>query len=102
MPGERLVRLFTILGRESERKRKVIVCEFCTRYGSDGKCGLGLNIPKGMGCREFEPGLERFCSDPKDFVSPRQIIEMATHFGIKGAELKKIKRMTAREESARM
>ena len=72
------------------------------RYASDGKCGLGLNIPKGMGCREFEPGMEKFCSDPKDFVSPRQIIEMATHFGIKGAELKKIKRMTAREEIARL
>jgi hypothetical protein len=54
-----------------------------------------------MGCREFEPGMEKFCSDPKDFVSPRQIIDMATHFGIKGAELKKIKLMTARAESAR-
>ena len=90
------------MSESPERKHIVIVCEFCTHYGSDGKCGLGLNIPKGMGCREFEPGMERFCSDPKDFVSPRQIIEMAIHFGIKGAELKKIKRMTAREEIARL
>jgi len=80
----------------------MIVCEFCLQYRQDGKCGLGLNIPKGMGCREFDPGIERFCSNPKDFVSPRQIIEMATHFGIKGMELKKIKLMAAREESNRL
>jgi hypothetical protein len=77
----------------------MIVCEFCIQYKQAGKCRLGLNIPKKMGCREFDPSMERFCSDPKDFVSPRQIIEMATHFGIKGRELKKIKLMTAREES---
>ena len=80
----------------------MIVCDFCTRYEPDGKCELGLTIPKGMGCREFDPGMEKFCSDPKDFVSPRQIIEMATFFGIKGVELKKIKLMTVRAESARL
>lgn len=80
----------------------MIICEFCTRYELDGKCRIGLKIPKSMSCREFNPGIERFCSDPKDFVSPRQIIEMSTHFGIKGTELKKIKLMTAREESARL
>ena len=80
----------------------MIVCEFCRQYEPGGKCGLGLNIPKGMSCREFDPGIERFCSDPKDFVSSRQIIEMATYFGIKGMELKKIKLMTAREESNRL
>ena len=80
----------------------MIVCEFCVRYQSDGKCSLGLNIPKGMGCREFDPGLEKFCADPKDFVSPRQIIEMASYFGLKGMELKKIKLMTKREEIARL
>lgn len=77
----------------------MIVCEFCLQYRQDGQCGLGLNIPKGMGCHEFEPGMERFCSDPKDFVSPRQIVEMATFFGIKGRELKKVRLMAAREES---
>jgi hypothetical protein len=76
----------------------MIICEFCLRYEPDGKCRLGLKIPKGMSCREFEPGIERFCSNPQDFVSTRQIIEMATYFGMKGMELKKIKVMTAREE----
>ncbi len=80
----------------------MIVCDFCMRYERDGKCGLGLNIPKGMGCREFEPSIERFCANPKDFVSPRQIIQMATFFGIKGTELKKVKLMTAREETNRL
>lgn len=80
----------------------MIACEFCVRYEPDGKCGLGLNIPKAMGCREFDPGMEKFCSDPKDFVSSRQIVEMAMHFGIKGTELKKVKRMIAREEGSRL
>jgi hypothetical protein len=79
----------------------MIICDFCVRYEPDGLCRIGLKIPKGMGCREFEPGIERFCSDPKDFVSPRQIVEMATHFGMKGMELKKVKLMTVREESNR-
>ena len=80
----------------------MIVCEFCSQYRLDGSCGFGLNIAKSMRCSEFEPGLERFCSDSKDFVSPRQIAEMATFFGIKGPELKKVKLMAAREENARL
>jgi hypothetical protein len=79
----------------------MIVCEFCSQYEPDGKCGLGLNIAKAMSCREFCPGMEKFCSDPNDFVNPSQIIQMATFFGVKGTELKKIKLMAAREESAR-
>ncbi|HUQ31169.1 MAG TPA: hypothetical protein VM095_03570 [Pyrinomonadaceae bacterium] len=55
-----------------------------------------------MSCREYSPGMERFCADPKDFVSPRQIIEMAAYFGMKGMELKKVKRMAVGEESARL
>ena len=31
-----------------------------------------------MTCREFGPTLEKFCSDPKDFVDPKQIVQMAT------------------------
>ena len=77
------------------------VCEFCVQYKQNGKCSLDLSIPKGMGCNKFEPGMEQFCSDPKDFVSPRQIVEMAAFFGIKGAELKKVKLMAAREEIIR-
>ena len=54
-----------------------------------------------MSCRDLEPALEKFCSDPKDFVSPAQIVQMATFFGMKGRELKKVNLMAAREESAR-
>jgi hypothetical protein len=79
----------------------LIVCDFCRQYEQDGRCRLGLTIPKGMGCREFDPTMERFCSDPKDFTSPAQIVQMATFFGIKGRELKKVSLMIAREENAR-
>jgi hypothetical protein len=43
--------------------------------------------------------MEKFCSDPKDFVNERQ---MATFFGMKGTELKKVKIMASREEIARL
>ena len=52
---------------------------------------MGLNIPKTMKCREFSPGIERFCAKPADFVSPSQITEMAKFFGIEKTELKKVK-----------
>jgi hypothetical protein len=55
-----------------------------------------------MSCQDFGPTLEKFCADRRDFVSERQIIEMATFFGMKGTELKKVKRMASREESARL
>jgi hypothetical protein len=54
-----------------------------------------------MSCREFKPSLERFCSDPKDFVSHAQLVQMATFFGMKGSELRKVNLMAEREESAR-
>jgi hypothetical protein len=54
-----------------------------------------------MGCREFEPGIKKFCSEPGDFVNSGQLIQMATYFGIKGTELKKIKQMAAQEERLR-
>jgi hypothetical protein len=63
---------------------------------------LGLNIPKGMSCREFAPSMEKFCSNPNDFVSPSQIIQMATYFGFKKAELKKIKLMAEAAETSRL
>ena len=78
------------------------VCEFCLHYKLDGECGLGLKIPKTMSCREFGPGINKFFSDPSDYVSPNQVVQMATYFGIKGSELKKVKLMAAREESARL
>jgi hypothetical protein len=77
------------------------VCDFCTHYRQDGSCRLGLNIPKAMGCRAFEPSFESFCSDPKDFVSAAQIVQMATFFGMKGSELKKVNLMAARAEGVR-
>jgi hypothetical protein len=80
----------------------MIVCEFCLQYRADGKCSLGLNIPKGMSCREFAPIMEQFCSNPKDFVSPAQIIQMARFFGFKKAELKKISLMAEATESSRV
>jgi hypothetical protein len=76
------------------------VCEFCIQF-EDGSCRLGLKIPKGMTCREFGPTLQKFCSDPKDFVNPRQIVEMATYFGFKGVEMKKVKLMATQEETSR-
>ena len=75
----------------------MIVCEFCLHY-SQGQCKLGLNIPKGLTCREFAPGIEKFCADPKDFVNENQIVQMAIFFGFQRTELKKIKIMAASEE----
>ena len=79
----------------------MIVCELCLHYRQDGVCSLGLKIPKAMSCREFGPGLERFCSNPNDFVNSSQVVQMATFFGMKGTKLKKVKLMAVREESAR-
>lgn len=80
----------------------MLVCEFCRRYQPEGGCELGLKPPKKMTCREFEPGVEKFCSNPKDFVSLQQIVGMATHFGIKGGELRKIQAMTLGPEPDRL
>jgi len=80
----------------------MIVCDFCLQYAPDGKCKLGLNIPKAMSCREFGPGIEKFCSNPEDFVSPKQIIQMATFFGFRRAEMKKVELMAAKAERSRV
>ncbi len=72
------------------------ICEFCSNF-TKGACTIGLDVRKGMTCREFRPGMEKFCSDPKDFVSPNQIVQMATYFGIGRAELKKVRLMATRE-----
>lgn len=66
------------------------ICEFCLLHSESG-CRLGLNIPKTMKCREFAPGIDRFCAEPADFVNPNQIIEMAKFFGLERTELKKVK-----------
>ena len=78
------------------------ICEFCIERQENGKCRLGLNTPKGMGCHEFSPGIEQFCSVPGDFVNATQILQMATYFGIRRSELKKIKVIADNEEKARL
>lgn len=78
------------------------ICEFCLNFEPDGTCRLGLPIPKSMTCREFGPTLDKFCSNPNDFVDPRQIVQMSTFFGIKGPELRKIKVMATREQNIRL
>jgi hypothetical protein len=80
----------------------MLVCEFCLQYTTSGTCRLDLKIPKTMTCREFGPTLEKFCSNPSDFVDPKQIVQMAVYFGIKGPELKKIKLMAATAQSSRL
>jgi hypothetical protein len=77
------------------------ICEFCIHYRAEGACGLGLNLPKRMGCRDFEPGLDKFCGNPNDFVSANQLVQMAAYFGIRGMEMKKVKLMAAQEEKIR-
>lgn len=69
----------------------MIICDFCLHYSQEGACRIGLNIPKTMKCREFAPGIDKFCAKPTDFVSPTQIIDMAKFFGIERTELKKVK-----------
>ena len=76
----------------------MIVCDFCVNFTPDGDCRLGIKIPKGMSCREFNPGIQRFCAKPADFVSRNQIVQMATFFGFQRTELKKIKAMAGAEE----
>ena len=67
------------------------ICDFCLFHSRESACSLGLNIPKTMKCRDFAPGIDRFCANPTDFVSPNQIIEMAKFFGLERTELKKVK-----------
>jgi len=78
----------------------MIVCDFC-RHFQKATCRLGLNIPKTMSCREFGPSMEQFCSNPKDFVDPGQIMQMARFFGFQRTELTKITLMAAEEERLR-
>ena len=76
----------------------MIVCDFCTNFTPAGDCRLAIKIPKAMSCREFDPGMQKFCADPADFVNQNQIVQMATFFGFHRTELKKIKAMAGAEE----
>ena len=77
----------------------MIICEFCIQFQEGEKCGFGLRIPKKMSCPEFDPGIEKFCSNPSDFTNAGQIVEMASFFGIKGREMKKVRSMATLEET---
>jgi hypothetical protein len=79
----------------------MLLCEFCVQYGEDGECRLGLALPKRTRCRDFDPSLERFCSNPADFVSEAQLVQMAVFFDIKGPELKRVRIVATREEARR-
>ena len=80
----------------------MIICEFCLQYRQNGECGFGLRIPKGLRCPEFDPGVEKFCANPLDFNGMSQIVQMATYFGLKGVELKKIRQVAEQEEALRL
>ena len=74
----------------------MIICDFCLHRSQEGSCGLGLKIPKTMKCRDFSPGMQRFCAKPSDFASVDQILEMARFFGLEKTELKKVKMIAER------
>ena len=76
------------------------ICDFCLLHSRESACRLGLNTPKTMKCREFAPGIDRFCAKPSDFVNPNQIIEMAKFFGLERTELKKVKIIAERTGAA--
>lgn len=78
----------------------MIICDFCKHFREDGKCGLDLKVPSGMSCRDYHPTLEKFCSNPGDFVNSSQVVDMAKFFGMKGTELKKVKLMGTSVESS--
>ncbi len=80
----------------------MIACDLCLYFRLDGECKVGMKIPKSMSCREFAPSIDRFCSNPADFVDSGQVVQMATYFGMKGTELKKVRQMATREESYRL
>lgn len=71
------------------------ICDFCLEYEAGEKCRLGFKVPKRMSCRAFDPTMDKFCSNPADFVDPRQVVQMASYFGMKGGELKKVQAMAA-------
>jgi len=77
----------------------MIICDFCVHFQEGDKCGFGLRIPKKMSCPEFDPGIERFYSNPSDFTNAGQIVQMASFFGIKGREMKKVRAMATLAET---
>ena len=97
--GKQADSLFTRLPLQHCRIRAMAICEFCLQLTDTGGCYLGLTPPKSMRCSEFDPGIEKFCSKPGDFVNADQIVGMATYFGINGRELKKVQAIAKIEET---
>jgi hypothetical protein len=64
------------------------LCEFCTLRVSENQCSKGHETPKKLRCKDFAPGIEKFCSKPSDYVGRDQLKQMATYFGLAGNELK--------------
>ena len=77
-----------------------MICDFCDQL-REGRCRLDIPKPRGMSCRSFDPQMSSFCSNPADFVNAAQIVGMAKHFEMRGAELKKVREMVERAEKAR-
>ena len=77
------------------------LCEFCTERASDATCRLGRPAPRGMGCRDFAPEMAEFFTNPSDFIGVHQVVQMATFFGLRGTEMKKVKLMATRAEQKR-
>lgn len=78
------------------------LCEFCSERSADSSCRRGLSAPRAMSCREFAPGIDEFFANTADFTGPAQVLQMATFFGLRGTEMKKVRVMAASEETRRI
>lgn len=77
----------------------MLLCDLCIHSRPGPLCALLLKLPKTMSCRDFCPSIQTFCANPNDFEDARQVTEMATFFGLKGTELKKVKLMASTVEA---
>lgn len=81
---------FHFLTTEKNPAKTMTICEFCVLQQADKSCLRGLTIPKKMRCLDFAPGIERFCQDPTDYKGGEQLHQMASYFGLRGKELKRV------------
>ena len=71
------------------------LCEFCSERDAGGSCRLERPTPRAMGCRDFAPEMANFFANPLDFTGLAQVVQMATFFGLRGSEMKKVRAMAA-------
>lgn len=71
----------------------MILCELCTLQTTEKNCSRGHNTPTKMRCVDFTPGLERFFANAADYTGKAQITQMASYFGLKGKELKRVQQL---------